>query len=114
MQFIYHRNLSVTSRDSHNRVNFASGLVVAELRPENVIRRNNVFERRLDHFFWRCRNYIEGEAVAVKALFEELRQLPNVLLEANSFAHLDKLLFANTTVFRFVKKQLSKFASLLH
>src|SRR5258708_6569194 len=102
MQLINHRNLAVTSRDPDNRVNLAAGLVVAELRPENVIRRNNVFERRLNHFFWRGRNYIEGEAVAIEALFEELRQFPNVLLEANSFSHFDQVLFADTTVFRVV------------
>src|SRR6266850_3572451 len=114
MQLINYRNLSVTSRDPDNRVNLAGGLVVAKLRPENVVRRNDVFERRLDHFFRRSGNHVEGEAIAIKALVEELRQLPNVLLEADSFAHFDQVLFADTTIFRVVQQQVSQFASLLH
>src|SRR6202163_112541 len=105
MQLINHRNLSVSGRDPNDRVNLASGLVVAELCSENVIRGNDVFERRLDHLFWRRRNYIEGEVVAVKAVLEEPRQLMNVLLEADSFAHLDQVLFTNTTVLRVVQQQ---------
>src|ERR1700730_16443003 len=114
MQLINHRDLAVTGRDADDRINLASRLVVAKLRAENVIRRNDVFERRLDHFFRRGRNDIEGEAVVVKALLEEPRQLLNVLLEADSFAHLDQVLFTNTTVFRVVQKQVSQFPSLLH
>src|SRR5712692_5606063 len=112
MQLINHRDLSVTGRDPDDRVNLASGLVVAELRAENVIRRNNVFERRLDYFFWRGRNDIEGEAVVVKAVLEKPRQFLNVLLEADSFAHFDQVLFPDTTVFRVVQQQVSQFASL--
>src|SRR6266540_5102714 len=114
MQLINHLDLSVTGRDPNDRTNLASGLVVAKLRAENVIRRNNVFERRLDHFFWRGRNDIEGEAVVVKALLEEPQHLLNVLLETDSFAHLYQVLFTDTTVLRVVQQQVSQFASLLH
>src|SRR5882724_2136739 len=114
MQVIDHRNLSVTSRDPDDRVNLSRGLVVAELRPKNVLRRNDVGERRLNHFFRRGRDDIEGEAVAVKALCEEPRQLLNVLLEADSFTRFDQVLFTDATVFRVVQKQISQFTSLLH
>src|SRR6266496_558101 len=114
MQLINHRDLSVTSRNADDRVNLAGGLLVAELRAENVIPRNDVFERRLNHFFWRGRNDIEGEAVAVNALLKEPRQLLNVLLETDSFTDFDQVLFTDTTVFRVVQQQISQFASLLH
>src|ERR1700730_519475 len=113
MKLINHRDLSVTGRHPDYRINLAGGLVVAELRPENMIRRNDVFERRLDHFFRRSRNDIEGEAVVVKPLLEEPQQLLYVLLEADSFAHLDQVLFTDTTVFGVVQQQVSQFASLL-
>src|SRR6266446_2104572 len=114
MQLINHRNFSVAGRNPDDRIYLASGLVVAELRPENVIRGDEAFERRLDHFFRRGRNDIEREVVVVKALLEGPRQFLNVLLEADPFTHLDQVLFADTTIFRVVQQQVSQFASLLY
>src|SRR5437660_9477760 len=114
MQLINHGDLAIACRNPNNRIDLARGRIVPKLRPVNVLGWDDVFERRLNHFFRRRRDYIEREAIAVNPVLEESRQLSDVLLEADSFAHLDQMLLADAAVFRIVQEQVRQFATLLY
>src|ERR1035441_6170479 len=65
-QFFQHHHFPVTRRHPHDRVDLARRLVVTKARPKNAVRRDDPFERRLDHFFRRRRHYVQREVPSVQ------------------------------------------------
>src|ERR1700731_1734282 len=66
--------------------------VIAELRPENVIRGNNVLERRLNNLHRTRENHVELEPMSRDSLVQNTVQEVDVLFEANALAHFAQVL----------------------
>src|SRR5256886_16338512 len=71
--------------------------VVAEPRPEDVIRRDDAVQRRLDHFLGSRGNDVEREVVPVHFV-EQAREQAQVLLQTNPLAHFDQVLDRKSVV----------------
>src|SRR3954464_1751842 len=78
LQMIEHSNLSIACGGALNAVDCAIRLV-DEFRAEDVIRRNDVLERRLDYFLGRSRQHVEVEVVAFDSAIENLIEQLDVL-----------------------------------
>src|SRR6202035_611308 len=106
--------LAVTRGGPNDRVDLARRFVV-ELRAENVIFRNDSFQRGVNHLNWRRRKNVEIEYISVEAGFENLVQQLNVTLEADALPYFVQM-FLPHFVFelRIVEKKVGEFGSLLH
>src|SRR6266478_6163804 len=79
----------------------------------NMVRGNDAFERRLDHLFGRRRDDVKRELIPVDCL-QQLRQQPDIRLEANLLSNFDQMLFANTAILRVVQQQVGELSALLN
>lgn len=114
LQLIQHRNFTVSGGGANNRLNLALA-VVAELRSKNVVARNNSFKRRFNHFNRGGRQHIKIKVVTVDAFIQDFVKQCDILLQADTLAHLVQMLFTHTGLeLRVVQKQVSQFSPLLH
>src|SRR5579864_8717004 len=89
--------------------------VIAELRPENVIRGNNVLERRLNHFHRSRGNHVELEPMSRDSFVQDAMQEVDILLQANALAHFPQVLGTHAVVkLRIVQQQVGQLSPLLH
>ena len=106
-------HLAVAGGDPQDGFDLACRVVIAEARAEDVVRRYDAFERRLDDLFGRRRDDVEGEAVAVQ-IVEQLHQQANILLQADLFAGFHQVMFPDAAILRVVQDQVGQLAALLH
>src|SRR4029078_7434615 len=81
---------------------------------ENVVGRDDVMERRLNHFPWRRRNHKEREPIAINPAVQELDQGRNVGAQADAPAGFLEVLTPDASEYRVVANQVSELPSLLH
>src|SRR5882724_4230965 len=79
----------------------------------NMVRWNDALQRRLDHLFGRRGDHVKGELIPFR-LLQQLRQQPDIRLEADLLSNFDQMLFADTTILRVVQQQVGKLSALLN
>ena len=113
-QTIEHRDLPIAGRSAHDGVDLSRRLV-AKLRAENVIGRNNVFQCRDNDLDRSRRQPIKIKLVPVDARIASLVKQFDVPLEADSFADLAEMFFANFGLeLGIMQQQVGQFRALLH
>src|SRR5579864_3120789 len=114
LQTVQGRYLAIPGSHVLNGRNLARR-VITELRPKNVIRGNNVLERRLDHFHRGSGNHVELKPMSRDSLVQDAVQEVDVLLQADALAHFPQVFGTHAVVkLRIVQQQVSQFSSLLH
>src|SRR5260370_8778196 len=91
-QLFEHGDLAPSRRSANNGVDFARLFFVAKARAENVIRRHDAFERRLDDLLRGDGVDVEMELVALGDIFDSARKELDVVLQANLLSGSDKQL----------------------
>lgn len=82
---------------------------------EDMIFRNNAFQRGVNHLHWRCRKDVEIENISLNSAFENLVQQLNVAFEANALSYFIQMFLAHFIFkFRVVQQEVGEFRSLLH
>jgi len=113
-QMIQYCDFAVARSGAHDGVDLARRLV-AKLRAENVIGRDNIFQRRKNHLHRSGRQNIEIELMAIDAGIEELVEQFDVALEANALAHLAQMFLPHFGFeFRIMQQQIRQFRALLY
>src|ERR1700678_925389 len=106
-------NFAITGRRANQALDLAIGLVF-KFGSKNVVLGHNPHQRRLDHFHRRRRNHIKIKVESVNPAVEDLINLLDIFLEANSLARLDQVFTTNARMkFRIVQEQVRKFGALL-
>src|SRR4030095_8528219 len=113
LQFVEHRDLAVARRNADDGFDLAGLRMIVEARADDVIRRDDAFERRLNHLFRRRRDDVKRKVITFDPLAQYFRQQTDVLLEPDTLTSFDQMLFANAAEFGIVQQQISKLASLL-
>src|SRR5262245_35942813 len=113
LQFVEHRDLAVARRNADDGFDLAGLRMIEEARADDVIRRHDVFERRLDHLFWRRRDDVKRKLITFDSVVQYFGQQSDVLFEPDSLTGFDQMLFADATEFGVVQQQIGEFASLL-
>src|SRR5437899_10495757 len=83
-----HGNLAPDREGANDGIHFP-GLLVAEARAEDVIRRNDALERRLNNLLRRGGDYAEMEFVAIREILERAGEERYVVLQADALAGLE-------------------------
>src|SRR5258708_37004823 len=81
-----HGDLSPSGGSANDGIDLAGSFVIAEARAEDVIRRNDVREGRLDDLLWRCGDDVEIELVAIGEIVQRTRKEHYVVLPADALA----------------------------
>src|SRR5262245_5859708 len=113
LQFIERRDLAVARRNADDGFDLAGLRMIMEARAEDVVRRYDVFQRRLDHLFRRRRNDEKRKVITFDSIAQYFRQQMDVLLEPDSLTGFDQMLFANAAEFGVVQQQIGELAPLL-
>src|SRR5262249_2116100 len=103
LQFVERSDLAVAGRNADDGFDLAGLRVIAEARAEDVIRRHDVLERRLDHLFGRRRDDVKRKVITFDPLAQYFRQQTDVLLEPDTLTGFDQMLFANAAEFGIVQ-----------
>src|SRR5437588_8190615 len=105
-QFLKHGDFAPACGSANDGGDF-SRFVVAEARAENMIRRNDAFERRLNNLL-RCRgDYVEMEFVAFAERVERASKQGHIVLQANALASLDQMLAPERPKIRVMQKEIA-------
>src|SRR5262249_9180614 len=88
--------------------------VVAEPRTEDVLRRNDAFERRLNDLLRCGRDDVEVELVALRQALQRAGKQSYVMLQPDALSGLDKMLAADTAKVRIMQNQIAELRALLH
>src|SRR5262249_40021900 len=83
-------------------------------RPENMLGRHDVLQRRLNNLLRRGRNDVEIELVAFRQILERPRKEPHVVLQADTLAGLHEMLAPNSAKIRTMEDQVAELRALLH
>src|SRR6266480_747884 len=113
-EFLKHGDFAPAGGGANDGIHLDGGFVVAEARAEDVIRRNDAFERRLDDFLRRGGDHVEMEFVAFDEIIERARKEPDVVLQADAFAGFREVLAAHAAEIRVVENEIAELRALLH
>src|SRR5439155_3553016 len=108
LELVEHRDFAVTGRGAGDAFNF-SRAIEEEVGSIDVVRRDNAFQRRLNHLGRRRRENVEIEDVAVDAGRENPVQKLNVILEPDALTGLVKMFPPYSAKLRIVQQQVSQF-----
>src|SRR6202030_3346661 len=95
-------------------IHLARGFVVTEARAEDVIWRNDAFERRLDDLVRRGGDHVEMKFVAFGKIIERARKERDVVLQADAFPGFDEVLAAHAAKIRIMENQIAELRTLLN
>ena len=112
-KFFEHGDFAPSGGGAHDGFDFAGGLVVAEARAEDVIGRNDAFERRLDDFLRRGGDDVEMKFVTLRQIVEDAREKCDVVFQADALAGLNEMIAADAAEIRVVENQIAKLRALL-
>src|SRR5581483_9723957 len=114
LQVIEGRDFAVSSGGADNALDFAR-CVVEELSAVDVVSGHYAFQGGADHFHRRSRQNVEIEIVALDTAGQDLREQPDIFLQANALADFVKVLPAHTRAeLGVVQQQIREFGALLH
>ena len=108
-----HLDLAVSGRHLPDRPDFSRHLVVVELGAEDVIRRDDAFERGLDDLARSGGNDVKGEPEALDAVREEIDELRNVVFQTDAAAGLDQVFAPDAAKLRIVPDQIGELSALV-
>src|SRR4029077_19159282 len=102
----------ITRGNADDGLNLSRVRVIVKARSENMVVRNDAFERRLDYFLGGSGDHVEGKSAPIEIL-EQLRKNADIRLETNLFPYLDEVLFSDTAILRVMQQEESQFTPLL-
>jgi len=107
-----HGNLAPACGGANDGIDFP-GLLVAEARAEDVIRRNDALERRLNNLLRRGGDYVEMEFIAIREILERAGEERYVVLQADALAGLDEMLSPHAAEIRVMQNEIAQLGALL-
>src|SRR5260370_19821265 len=105
-KFFEHGDLAPARGGANDGFHFA-GVVVAEPRAEDVIRRNDTLESRLNNLLRRRGDYVEMEFVAFAKSVQRAGEERHVVLQADALAGFDEMLATDAAEIRIMQNEIA-------
>jgi hypothetical protein len=112
LQLFEYGNLPIARRNADDGLDLSRGSVIVKARSENMVVRNDTFERRLNNLLGGSGDHVEGEGTPVEIL-QQLRKKADIRLKTNLFPYLDEVLFSDTPILGVMQQEVSQFTALL-
>src|SRR5260370_5869680 len=107
-KLLEHGDFAPAGSGANDGVDFAGGFIVTEARAEDVIRRNNALESRLDDLLRCVRDNVEMKFVAFREIIESAREERDVVLQADALAGFLKVRAADLAEIRVVENEIAE------